>query len=544
MATKDLTLKDLLDEVRISNGKMGDLVNAIVKGSNAEEPQTDWKALKQEYISNPIAFKATHPVGYTIPLKWHDSYNNQTYNVDMDIVHYGKAETESGESEGFYLQTHGLLPILITFDESEYFACFEDLKAGTYSVFANYVFYIFNVPHDYKNAKISFCDDDRFVSPSLHNTCNKVCINSDYYDVEIYNICNDEIRNSIDIGTLLYITREKVTDGRFFYSTSAHDGVVENFDSRYFYPGVNNFVVINGSKAFILSAIYEAISTVSNIRITKIKFFKNNELAFPTENDLDDLSSFTVRFCGTGANNEGSSVEFTSDAYPLMLASAPPALYGSTETCFFVADKDWDEINIDAINDLSFVENGSNRYSQSAIRQWLNSSDVAGAWWEPQNKWDMPSSDVELYDGMVRGLPNDFVNAVKPIKVNTINGDGVDTTFDKFFLPSIEEHYYVPVEGTEGKEGTAFDYWKIASGRDTPVPFDTECKSMIQYNITARVGAPHNWWLRSPFDSILNGLTSYKILYYISNVDGKIRKDSHLYSNFMNLVSFVCFIGK
>ena len=33
---------------------------------------------------------------------------------------------------------------------------------------------------------------------------------------------------------------------------------------------------------------------------------------------------------------------------------------------------------------------GSNRYKESAIRQWLNSDKAGGTWWQPQSEFDRP----------------------------------------------------------------------------------------------------------------------------------------------------------
>lgn len=128
------------------------------------------------------------------------------------------------------------------------------------------------------------------------------------------------------------------------------------------------------------------------------------------------------------------------------------------------------------LNSLHRVAYGYNRWGQSAIRQYLNSAAPAGQWWTPQNKWDRPPSELASKPGFLAGFGGDFINVLKTVRVRTALNTVTDTadgtyedTYDKIFLPSLEQEYITPQ--LAGTEGDAWDYWKQATGRTTPTPW-------------------------------------------------------------------------
>lgn len=128
------------------------------------------------------------------------------------------------------------------------------------------------------------------------------------------------------------------------------------------------------------------------------------------------------------------------------------------------------------LNSLQRVAYGYNRWSQSAIRQYLNSAKAAGQWWEPQHKWDRPPAELASKPGFLSGYSDDFLNAIKPVRVrtalNTVTDAAVGTyedTYDKIFLASLEQEFIIPQ--ASGIEGEAWDYWKQAVERSTPTPW-------------------------------------------------------------------------
>ncbi len=151
------------------------------------------------------------------------------------------------------------------------------------------------------------------------------------------------------------------------------------------------------------------------------------------------------------------------------------------------------------LNSLQRVAYGYNRWSQSAIRQYLNSAKAAGQWWEPQHKWDRPPAELASKPGFLSGYSDDFLNAIKPVRVrtalNTVTDAAVGTyedTYDKIFLASLEQEFITPQ--ASGVEGEAWDYWKQAVERSTPTPWYktfAEGGHPITYGIDGKTSAQY-----------------------------------------------------
>lgn len=123
------------------------------------------------------------------------------------------------------------------------------------------------------------------------------------------------------------------------------------------------------------------------------------------------------------------------------------------------------------LNGLHPVGYGDNRWWKSAYRQYLNSDAAAGGWWTPQDEWDMKPDQADSVPGFLAGFSDDFKAALTRVKVvtygNTATDDGsAVVTYDKIFLPSLQEIYCSPqVSG----EGTGYwPYWKERTGAKTP----------------------------------------------------------------------------
>lgn len=126
------------------------------------------------------------------------------------------------------------------------------------------------------------------------------------------------------------------------------------------------------------------------------------------------------------------------------------------------------------LNSLHRLAYGYNRWSQSAIRQWLNSKAAVGAWWESQNNYDRIPDQNATKAGFLSGFDDEFLSCVQPIKVTTALNTVTDTaagesedTYDTFFLPSLEQMYCTPQKS--GVEGDFWEYWKRASGLTSPM---------------------------------------------------------------------------
>ena len=123
-----------------------------------------------------------------------------------------------------------------------------------------------------------------------------------------------------------------------------------------------------------------------------------------------------------------------------------------------------------SLNGLHPVGYGDNRWWKSAYRQYLNSDKPAKEWWTPQDEWDMKPDQADTMPGFLAGFSDDFKLALTRTKVvtygNTVTDDGsAVVTYDKIFLPSLQEIYCSPqVSG----EGVYWPYWKERTGAKTP----------------------------------------------------------------------------
>lgn len=107
------------------------------------------------------------------------------------------------------------------------------------------------------------------------------------------------------------------------------------------------------------------------------------------------------------------------------------------------------------------------------MRQWLNSKAGVNAWWTAQHKGDVKPAELATKAGFLTGFDDDFLSCLTPIKIvtipNTISEPDKNTptevTYDKIFLPSMEQMYCAP---QASGEGDYWEYWKRASGSATP----------------------------------------------------------------------------
>lgn len=125
------------------------------------------------------------------------------------------------------------------------------------------------------------------------------------------------------------------------------------------------------------------------------------------------------------------------------------------------------------LNCLQRAAYGYNRWSQSALRQWLNSDKGVGEWWTPQNDYDRCPDQLATKAGFLTGFEEDFREVLRPTKVVTALNTTTDstssnevepleTTYDKIYLPALEQMFIKPELAGEGE---FWDYWKRASQR-------------------------------------------------------------------------------
>lgn len=147
------------------------------------------------------------------------------------------------------------------------------------------------------------------------------------------------------------------------------------------------------------------------------------------------------------------------------------------------------------VNAPSRAVYGYNRWSQSGLRQWLNSEAAAGAWWTAQNPWDRPAAVAATLAGFLAGYDADVKKYFKPIKVVTVacdaDSNAEDITYDKVFLSSLEQMYCTPQ--FSGKEGEYWEYYKRLLGRTSPAPTGATYARLKKYALDVPTSAQACW---------------------------------------------------
>jgi hypothetical protein len=175
------------------------------------------------------------------------------------------------------------------------------------------------------------------------------------------------------------------------------------------------------------------------------------------------------------------------------------------------------------INNMQRVAYGYNRWSQSAYRQFLNSVGKAGEWWSPQNNFDRAPDQIAKA-GFLTGFEEEFLQVLGTVKVTTnlnTTSDGdigtQETTYDKIFLPSLEQIYVSPQLAGEGEY---WEYWKRVTGATAPQAQGKTYPERITYAVenhssaqTVRLrsayrGYAHYVWIVSSSGLVYNGLAA------------------------------------
>ena len=160
------------------------------------------------------------------------------------------------------------------------------------------------------------------------------------------------------------------------------------------------------------------------------------------------------------------------------------------------------------LNSIHRMRYGSNKWSESAMRQHLNSAKVAGQVWSPKSHWDRPPSWDASTAGFMHGLDPEFIKICADVELltalstaagdtTTIEGSagtGYETTVDKFFLPSRPEVF--GGEDNASDKGDAWQYYSANSDKSSQANSPGADSNRIK--VQASNGNPYYWWLRSP----------------------------------------------
>ena len=147
------------------------------------------------------------------------------------------------------------------------------------------------------------------------------------------------------------------------------------------------------------------------------------------------------------------------------------------------------------INSMQELGYGWNRWKTSAARQYLNSSANVGLWWKPQDMFDIAPDQLPTIAGFLSGCSEAMIDAIKPVAVKTYvnttqdgTSEDYDITYDKVFLPSLEEMYINPQHAGEGEN---HEYWVRRSGRETPFAQGDNYPELIHYAVENHTSAQY-----------------------------------------------------
>ena len=148
---------------------------------------------------------------------------------------------------------------------------------------------------------------------------------------------------------------------------------------------------------------------------------------------------------------------------------------------------------VDNLNHIQRAIMGYNRWTQSGLRQWLNSDAAASSWWTPQNIFDRPPSNstsagfLSVVDDELRAV---IGNVTKRSALNiVVDGGGYEDSEELMFLLSRSELY----GGLENNinEGEPYPYY--ANYSDLSAPGTAADSNRIKY----RNGSAQYQWTRS-----------------------------------------------
>lgn len=205
---------------------------------------------------------------------------------------------------------------------------------------------------------------------------------------------------------------------------------------------------------------------------------------------LDSFASATTTTkIETVAVIEGNSGQSLGTVLPIVPVDGSATIGGESKT--------W------KLNGYQQAAYGNNRWKYSAVRQYLNSDANAGEWWTPQHVLDRAPDIATTKKGWLAGTPEDFRHVLTPVKVltaipeanETAGEPKFDVTYDKVFLPSLEEHYIDPQ--TTG-EGDPWEYWKEINGTVTKWAKYVDTPALKVFQINNHSSATYRW-LRSAF---------------------------------------------
>jgi len=151
--------------------------------------------------------------------------------------------------------------------------------------------------------------------------------------------------------------------------------------------------------------------------------------------------------------------------------------------------------NTGNMNHMHRALRGNNRWTQSSLRQWLNTDGAANTWWTAKNNFDRPSNASVA--GFLKDFDASFLAVLgdvsKSTQLSVADGYGLEASTERFFLLSRPEVYMGAERSTDGPDGKVYTYYGPGySSLNAP---GTGADS---HRVKYRGGTAADGWLRTP----------------------------------------------
>ena len=330
------------------------------------------------------------------------------------------------------------------------------------------------------DAKHHFTEGDQFVDKYTDPDNNVATVYSNPWDIMDFR--NVEKHDGEEVPAIIIGTHYTQLQSVYF---SGHQAFL--YSATGLPAGTYNFTVatawgklVAGTYQFTLTQALPAGG-----QIVGVWRWPDVEIATWTMDTFASATSTTK--IETVAVTSGSSGQALGTILPIVPVDGSATIDGESKT--------W------KLNGYQQAAYGNNRWKYSAVRQYLNSDANAGEWWTPQQVFDRAPDYAATKKGWLAGTPEDFRHILTPVKVQTAIPEAnvtageptFDVTYDKVFLPSLEEHY---INKQIAGEGDAWEYWKEINGTATVWPWYVDTPALKVFQISNHSSATYRW-LRS-----------------------------------------------
>lgn len=197
-------------------------------------------------------------------------------------------------------------------------------------------------------------------------------------------------------------------------------------------------------------------------------------------------------------------MEYNTDFSALGISTySKPADTTVLETVTMTEGTDGTDLaTLGTVNHAQRICYGYSRWSQSGLRQWLNSNAEAGAWWSPRNDFDRPES-YATWAGFMNGIDSDFLAVIAKSNITSdlnkiSDSGGTETVQDYFFIPAMVNLNGGHTAGSDvAEDDVVWDYYtKFRRNGKTGTNVDSD-ENRCKYRLGT--STRWDWWERSPY---------------------------------------------